>query len=406
MTQQINLYSPIFRKQKKHFSAQAMLISAAIVAGALAVLYAYSRVQTAAIVRQADDTGLLRKIVQEQREYYLLGYTPSADSAGACHKLRVRVERKDTDWRARSEYCNRPPGDILSGNPVERAMEARAAADDLGSIDATMQVAHFHTGRNIARTAVAMEIDPAEIAFKREDGKFRATLNVLGLARREESAAAARFSDAVKLEFATAAEVDAFKRTPYRYENQFDIAPGEYTLAVVVAAGDKFGRLEEPLVIAARPTSEFALSALALSTDFKDTDKSVDAALDELLVDDRKKLLMNGVELVLAGSKKLNEAKPAGVFFEIYEPHLTDVDAREKLVVAIQIRIIDTFTTRVHRDTGLLRLDLAGQGLNPVIALGQTIPIKDLTTGSYILELQAVDSAGSFAKRITEFEIE
>jgi len=230
---------------------------------------------------------------------------------------------------------------------------------------------------------------------------------VLGVARHSEgSAIAARFSDAVKLEFATQADVDTFKRGPYRYENQFDISPGEYALAVVVAAGDKFGRVEEPLRIAARETSEFGLSGLALSSVFQDANNSVDAALDELLVDNRKKLVANGVELVLSGSRKLAEGKPAGVYFEIYEPLLADLDTREKLVVAIQMRVLDSFTGRVQRDSGLLRLDLAGQGPNPVIAMGQTVLIKDLGTGAYILELQAIDTAGNLAKRTVEFELE
>ncbi|MGH8704850.1 MAG: PilN domain-containing protein [Burkholderiales bacterium] len=53
MSRQINLYSPIFRKQKKHFSLSAMLISAAIVASGVVILYAYARVQTAAVARQS-----------------------------------------------------------------------------------------------------------------------------------------------------------------------------------------------------------------------------------------------------------------------------------------------------------------------------------------------------------------
>lgn len=371
-----------------------------------AVLFTFAENSGGFVVRQPDDTEMLRKIVQEQREYYLLGYTPGPDSAGACHKLRVRVDRKDMEWRARSEYCNTPPGDILSGNPVERTLEARAAADDAGSMDATLQAVYFYKGRNLARTAVAMQLDPSAIVFKREDGKFRAALDVLGIARQDEGGTAARFSDTVKLEFAAQAEVDAFKRTPYRYENQFDIVPGEYKLVVVAASGEQFARLDEPLKIAPRQTSEFGVSGLALSSVFRDANSSLDAALDELLVDDRKKLVSNGAELILAGSRKLAADKPAGVFFEIYEPLLADLDASQKLIVAIQMRVIDTFTGRVHRDTGLLRLDLTGQAPNPVIALGQTIPVKDLNSGVYVLELQAVDSSGNLAKRTAEFEIE
>jgi VWFA-related protein len=375
-------------------------------AARMAVLQRLAEDSGGFVVRQPDDTAALRRIVQEQREYYLLSYTPAPDSAGKCHKLRVRVDRKDTEWRARSEYCNTQPGDWLSGNPVERALEARAEADDAGDIGAAMQAAYFHAGPNAVRALVAMELDLSGIAFRREDGKFRAALDILGIARREEGGVSARFSDTVKLEFDTQAQAEEFQRAPYRYENFFDIAPGEYTLVVVASAGENFARLEEPLKIAPRQPREFGVSGLAMSAVFGDANNAADAVLDELLVDNRKRLVAGGVELILAGSRKLDAAKPAGVFFEIYEPLLADVDARENLAVAIQLRVLDKFTARVHRDTGLMRVDLAGQGLNPVIALGQFMPIQELSAGEYVLELQAIDSAGNFAKRSAGFEIE
>ncbi len=44
----------------------------------------------------------LGKVAQEQDQYYLLSYTPTADSAqGSCHELRVKVDRKDLEVRAR-----------------------------------------------------------------------------------------------------------------------------------------------------------------------------------------------------------------------------------------------------------------------------------------------------------------
>jgi len=53
-----------------------------------------------------------------------------------------------------------------------------------------------------------------------------------------------------------------------------------------------------------------------------------------------------------------------------------------------------------------MRLNLVGQGPNPVIAMGQALPIKDLGSGVYVLEVQALDTSGNVAKRTTEFEIE
>jgi Tfp pilus assembly protein PilN len=53
LSQQINLYSPLFRKQEKLFTAQAMLHALALVLVALMILYVYARFQVTTLARQA-----------------------------------------------------------------------------------------------------------------------------------------------------------------------------------------------------------------------------------------------------------------------------------------------------------------------------------------------------------------
>ena len=56
MSQQINLYSPLFRKQKKLFTALAMAQALGIVIIALVALYGYARVQVTELAGQARDS--------------------------------------------------------------------------------------------------------------------------------------------------------------------------------------------------------------------------------------------------------------------------------------------------------------------------------------------------------------
>jgi hypothetical protein len=222
------------------------------------------------VVRQLDDREALAKISQEQSEFYVLSYTPPDSPDGSCHKLRVKVKRDGMNLRSREGYCKRTPGDLLSGNAAERTLEQRALAAQSGNIAATMQAPYFYKSANVARVAAVLEINPANVAFKKEKNKFVAQLDILGIANKDDGAAGARFSDIVKFEFDSQAQVDQFKRTPYRYENQFDIAAGEYTLAVALGAGgENFGKVQAPLAIDPYAPSDFGLSALALSRDFR-----------------------------------------------------------------------------------------------------------------------------------------
>jgi len=57
MSQQINLFNPVFLKQKKMFSAVNMLDALAVLLVGVAVFYAYAKIETLNLDRQAVETG-------------------------------------------------------------------------------------------------------------------------------------------------------------------------------------------------------------------------------------------------------------------------------------------------------------------------------------------------------------
>lgn len=57
MAQQINLFNPIFLKQKKHFSAVTMLQALALLIGGVLAFYGYTLRETQALTRVAEQTG-------------------------------------------------------------------------------------------------------------------------------------------------------------------------------------------------------------------------------------------------------------------------------------------------------------------------------------------------------------
>jgi hypothetical protein len=179
----------------------------------------------------------LEKIGKEQNEYYLIGYTPPPSDDESCHKLRVQVSRGGTQVRARPGYCSPKPRDLLSGKPVEKVLESRAAAPQPGNLGASMQIPYFYTSSNMARVNVAMELPADSLKFQKQKGKLHAAVDVLGIATSADGTVGARFSDTLKLDFDDQRQVDSLKLKPLHYENQFDIASGSYTLKVVFSAG-------------------------------------------------------------------------------------------------------------------------------------------------------------------------
>lgn len=93
MSQQINLYNPLFLRQEKYFSARTMLQSLGLIALGLAVLYAYALTQTRELGRVAGDYG--RQLSAQRDQFVSLG------GQGQSKLLEAEVARLQADQRVR-----------------------------------------------------------------------------------------------------------------------------------------------------------------------------------------------------------------------------------------------------------------------------------------------------------------
>ena len=358
-------------------------------------------------IRNTNDLlGGLEKIGKEQNEYYLIGYTPPPSDEESCHKLRVEVSRGGTKVRARPGYCSAKPRDLLSGKPVEKVLESRAAAPQPGNIGASMQIPYFYTSANMARVNVAMELPSDSLKFQKQKGKLHAAMDVLGIATSADGTVGARFSDTLKLDFDDQRQIDCLKLKPLHYENQFDIASGTYTLKIVFSAGgDSFGKLEMPLVVAAYQTNEFGVSGVALSKESRPA-TDITLGLDALLIDDQTPLIANGKRIIPFGSNRFKKTDPAGFYFEIYEPLLAAAGAQNSPEVAVQIRTLDRQSGQPKTDSGILKLNTQPVNESGMLPVSVTMPLTQVQAGSYLLEVRALDSAGNSVLRVAPFDVE
>ncbi len=359
------------------------------------------------VIHETNDLiGGMAKIGKEQDEYYILGYTPPDSEDGSCHTLRVKVDRGGTEVRARTGYCNSRPQDLLAGNSTEKDLETRAAAALAGNVSASMQLPYFYTGANVARVNVAMEIATENVKFEKQKGKFLSTVNILGLAYLPDGSVGARFSDSVKLEFDDKKLMEAFKGRPMHYENQFDVASGNYNLKVVFASGgESFGKVEMPLTVDQYDAKQFSMSGLALSREVRKA-SDLGMGLDTLLLEDRVPLIADGMQMVPYGSNHFKKGELAAFYVEFYEPLLVNGDPKAPPVMAVQLRVLDGKTGQEKSDTGLMRVGLPAQTGSPTVPMGAKIPTDSLVPGPYKVEVKVMDNAGKESKRTTDFQID
>ncbi|MFY9688673.1 MAG: VWA domain-containing protein [Candidatus Acidiferrales bacterium] len=355
------------------------------------------------IMNTNDLLGGLAKIAQEQDEYYFLGYSPSDSPDGSCHTLRVKMDRGGLKVRARTGYCTAKPTDMLAGRPVEKDLEARAAAASTGDIAGSLEAPFFYTSPNEARVNVSMEIPSSSVQFSKDKGKYHADINILGIAYRPDGSIGARFSDQITYDF----EKDEWKnflKSPMHYENQFPIAPGKYRLTVVLSAGGQdFGKYESPLAIDPFDGTTFSLSAIALSNKIE-PEAGMGGEFEADLLADRTPLIVGSMQVVPSGSNRFKKTDTVALYAQVYEPRLADANPP---AIRIAFRVVDLKTGKQVFQAQNIDPAASIQKGNPVVSVGLKVPVSDIPPGNYRLDLQAYDTTGSMTKiRTVEFVAE
>jgi len=356
------------------------------------------------IVNTNDLLGGMERIARDQSEYYLLSYKPPDAPEGSCHTLKVKVDRGGSNVRSRSGYCKVRPLDLLAGSATEKDLESRATGEMPGNVTASMRAPYFYSAPNVARVHLVIEVPSNALQFEKVKGKQHSAINVLGIAYKPDGSVAARFSDTVNLDFDDKKEQEAFQKAPFHYENQFEIAPGNYTLRIAFSSGNQsFGKLENPLTVLPFDGKEISLSSIALSNTMTKV-SNLDTVLDSQLVEDRKPLVVRGVQISPSATNHFKKTDNAVAYIEVYDPLLAGEKPPQ---LGIEFRIIDKKTGDQKLDIGIMDTqDLIRPG-NPVVPVGVKIPVATLSPGAYRVDLRAQDSAGnSTTFRVAEFELE
>ncbi len=372
------------------------------------VLYALASGTGGFVILNTNDLlGGLEKIGKEQNEYYLVGYTPSKElEPGACHSLKVKVDRGGSNVRARTGYCDVKPLDVLSGTSTERDLENRSKAGASPTVKASMLAPFFYTSPDTARVNVAMELPAGAIAFAKEKGKLHSAMNIIGVVSNAEGAVAARFSDTVKMDFEDKKQAEAFQGKPFHYEKQFEVASGNYMLKVVFSSGgENFGKLDLPLVVDPYDSKRFAVSALALSRNARSAANGASLSVDSVLLEDRVPLITNGIEITPSGSNRFSSTDKGFIYAEIYEPSLLAADQpATPPALAVQIQIVDQ-SGAVKKDSGVGRVEVKSPPGNPAVPIGMRLDVAGLTSGPYSVRVTAFDATGNQAMRTAKIEI-
>jgi VWFA-related protein len=183
----------------------------------------------------------VKRIAEESRNYYLLGYHPTnAAPDGRFRKIEVKVARKGLKVRARKGYyAPLPDGKsvvdkkVAAGDPDIQAALDSPYEESAIPLRMTSYV-YDETLLGKAKVVVAAEVDMRDFALAEKDGRFVGTLESLMVVAHRESGEYFRPPDQkVEMKLLPATR-DRLLTTGYSIVHDFDLSPGGYQAKVVV----------------------------------------------------------------------------------------------------------------------------------------------------------------------------
>jgi VWFA-related protein len=354
------------------------------------------------ILNVNDVAGQLGHIAEREDERYVLSYAPPDSPAGSCHDLRVTVDRPGVDVEARKGYCRARPIGLTAAAKTTETNAATPHTEE-PKLAASLQLPYFYSSANVARVNLAMEISTAGIKLDKSKGKPHGELHVMGVAAKADGSVAGKFDDAVQLDFATSKEAEAFGKQPYRYEYQFDLAPGQYQLRVTVASGaTNLGALEAPLSIGPWDGQRLGLSGVALSKETRPVADLASTVDEASLLDGRRPLIAGSHQIIPSGSNRFHPGELSLAYVEIYQPPATEANPPRLL---LRMRVLDPQTGAVKRDMGVFDASHLVRPGNPVVPVAFNLP-DSLAPGAYRLEVTAAhQNVADGVTRTADFEI-
>jgi len=346
----------------------------------------------------------LNKVSAELDQCYILGYVPPSQAHdGTYHYISVNVLRPAVQIRYRPGYYDLKSHDMLAGNPQEKTLEAVAASAQPGQIPVEFSLPYFYSSPREARVYVSLQIPASAIDFGKEKKDFRSSVEVLGIASKADGTWAARFSDTVKLEMEKK-NLKEFAKGPFKYQTTFNIAPGNYTLKVVLSAGgQRFAKYETPLSIPPLDDNQLAIAGPALSDNIRRVDDQA-ATVDSQLLEDQTPLVAGGMEVFPQPGNHFRRGETIGFYAEVFEPRMQSDDLTR---VGVLFNIVNGKTNQTVFSSNTIMVNRFAQAGNPLIPAVFELPLAGLAAGEYRLEVRARDSAGqTSAVRSANFEVQ
>ena len=340
-----------------------------------------------AVVNSNSFGQALERMVKENSNYYLLGFTSTNDRRdGRYRRLEVRAKRPGLTVRARDGYIapsgspGRSAGTRTNATATAGIRDVIASPLSNGAVPMKVFAAAFKGSKdNEARVVITAEFDASRLGFTGTSGIMRAQIELASAA----VSAGGKVTRGQPQVIDLALKPDSYAQAlahGFRTQSSITLPPGRYQLRV--AGGNtqaaKVGSVMYDLDVPDFRKERLALSAVALST----------------MEADRPVTVIPAASNVLPFFPTLNRAFASGTRISLYLEVYDNADGRARNPVELKVEVRDHQGQIVR--SGSDRRTRAAKGTETFVV---ALPL-DVGAGDYSLHVVATSGGDSVSRDI------
>lgn len=357
-----------------------------------------------------DSNDLTLGIAQAQKDissYYMLTYasTNTAED-GRYRRIQVKLAPRLADSRAKLDYRQGYFAPVTfarmsEGNKETQLQQALQSENPVTDLPIAVEVDYFRLAKSKYFVPISVRIPGSALAFRNKGAKAATELDFIGEIRdaRDRAASVVRDTIPVKVATTTASEVG---RKQIQYDTGFTLSPGKYKLRFVARENGegKVGTFETPFTVPDLGSgNSLRLSSVILSNQVQALKEQIAGAKNsKKLLAENPLLNQSGQKIVPNVTKVFRPGQKLVAYFEVYDPGVMALPVQTQNRAAGLTSVTASLALyqgdRKVLETAPLRANRADAKRPGVVPLKFETPLKDLSPGQYVCQVNAIDQLG------------
>ena len=342
----------------------------------------------------------ITKTQEAMSSYYLLGYYSTNNAQdGKFRKISVKLNSGKLSAKLEHRegyYADKVWGKLNAQDKEQQLKEALSAGDPAMDLPITLEIDYFRVSPTAYYVPVSIKIPGSVIALAAKGGASVTQFDFAGQIQDERRAVVGNVRDhiPIKLDQSTAAKAT---HKSFQYDAGFTLEPGRYRMKFVVRENitGKMGTFETRFTVPdlSADTSGLKISTVIWSSQREAVKAAVGAAEKLTRKELRANPLIVGDQKVIPNiSRIFRRSQNLYVNFDVYDA-LPDPANTKTRRVKVSMSLFNKNAVKAF-EVGPIDATQLALTRPEAVPVQVEIPLKDLTRGEYICQINVVDEVG------------